>query len=195
MMSHVLAREWSIWKEQGQNRRAAQVERVQQLGGGQSLAQRAGAEGRILGLDLAQERLACPGAMLAHLEKNQHHGIIWHNCGFEHKVKQEEMNLGDTMEYTLMRMLWIIRTYLKYLTLIWLLFELINLPRHFQIITLVIIWLIRESSFDDSMMITWWLFVIIQTREKGLWNRAYSRLPSLGLLDAYPLLLRLFDEK
>ena len=45
MLSHVLAREWRIWREQGQNRRAVQVEHAQQLGGGQALAQGAGAEG------------------------------------------------------------------------------------------------------------------------------------------------------
>ena len=53
---------------------------VQQLGGGQPLAPGAGAEGLILGLDLAQVMLACPAAMLAHLEKIY---IIWHNCCHE----------------------------------------------------------------------------------------------------------------
>ena len=50
---------------------------VQQLGGGQPLAPGAGAEGQILGLYLAQVRLACLGAMLAHLEKNPHHLADW----------------------------------------------------------------------------------------------------------------------
>ena len=52
------------------------------------LAPGAGAEGRILGLDLDQVLLACPGAMqqpiMAHLEKIR---IIWHNCSHEKKVK------------------------------------------------------------------------------------------------------------
>ena len=37
------------------------------------LAPGAGAESRILRLDLEQERLACPRVMRAHLEKNPHH--------------------------------------------------------------------------------------------------------------------------
>ena len=43
---------------------------MSQLGCWQSLAPGAGADGRILGLDLAQVRSACPEAMLAHLDSS-----------------------------------------------------------------------------------------------------------------------------
>jgi hypothetical protein len=44
---------------------------VQQLGGGQALAQEAGAEGQIVGLHLDRVSLSCPEANLDHLEPNQ----------------------------------------------------------------------------------------------------------------------------
>ena len=71
---------------------------MQQLGGGQPLAPGAGAEGQILGLDLAQVRLACPGAMLAHLEKNQHHLAQLRS---QIKVKKGDINeiYFDTDDY------------------------------------------------------------------------------------------------
>ena len=61
-------------------------------------AVRAGAEDRILGLDLAQVRLVCPGAMLAHFEKNPHY-LAQLQSRKKGKVRAIEM------EYTLMRMI------------------------------------------------------------------------------------------